>query len=98
MRDYALSLQPLVEKLRTERSYKDLLQESESKYESDLVHLRQRCTGTEETWKTRYDELESTSQLRFDQYVLESQSRYTTLLENSNKAFAELQEAYDSSR
>jgi hypothetical protein len=39
MRNYALSLQPLVEKLRTERSYKDLLRESETKYESESVKV-----------------------------------------------------------
>jgi hypothetical protein len=39
MRNYALPLQPLFEKLRSERSYKDLLQESEIKYESELSEV-----------------------------------------------------------
>jgi hypothetical protein len=98
MRNYALSLQPLVEKLRTERSYKDLLQESETKYESELSLLRQQCAESEDLWRLKYSELESSSQLRFDQYVGESQSRYTTLLESSNKAYADLREAYETSR
>lgn len=98
MREYALSLHPLVEKLRTEKSYMDLLRESESKYETTINSLKQNCQDLEENWKAKYLELESSSQLRFDQYVSESQSRYTTLLESSNKAYSDLRDAYETAR
>lgn len=98
MKKYSCSLQPLAEKLRTEKSYMDMLRDSESKYENALNELRNNYTELEEMWKTKYHELELSSQLRLDQYISESQSRYTTLLESSNKAYSDLREVYEAAR
>lgn len=98
MREYAISLQLLMERLRTEKSYIDILKETESRYEQSITLLQNNYIELDNMWKIKYQELEYTSKLKYDQYVQESEAKYTNLLETTTLAYSELKAAYDKSR
>ena len=76
MRDYAISLQLLVERLRTEKSYFDLLKETELRSEETIKALQANNIELDDTWKIKYHELEHSSKIKYDNYVVESEAKY----------------------
>lgn len=98
MREYAVSLQLLMERLRTEKSYLDLLKETELRYEQSIKVLQNNYIELDNGWKIKYHELEHSSKLKYDQYVLESEAKYAQLLESTTIAYAELKAAYEKAK
>jgi hypothetical protein len=98
MKEYALSLHPLIEKLRTERSYMDILAEAELRSEQAINILKTNYLELDKSWELKYNELESSSTLRYNQHVVESREKYDALVESTNQAYADLRAVYEASR